>query len=106
MKKEKPGENGTKPDDPLPDEPQMDSGDRPELQAAADRVRQAREQLRAAEACYGQLREQAAEKMRQVRAKTVGDLIDTLLATAKKRPLASLLTAGLLGYFLGRLFRR
>ena len=52
------------------------------------------------------VREQAAEKVQQVRQKNVGDLIDLVVGTAKKYPTASLFTAGLFGYLLGRLFRR
>ena len=106
MKKDESGEPGSKPDDELPDDPQTDIDDQPEVQAAANLVEEARERLRAAEACYQKLREQAVEKVQQVRTKTVGDLIDYVLATARKRPLFSLFTAGLLGYLLGRLFRR
>jgi hypothetical protein len=78
----------------------------PEVRAAAASVEQAREQLRAAEACYRELREKAEEKFGQLRSKTVGDIIDSILLTTKKHPLPCILAAGALGFFLGRLLRR
>lgn len=102
----KTGDQGPQQVDASQDEPQVGGNDDSDVQAAADRVEQAREQLRAAETCYRKLREQAAQKVQQVRGKTVGDVIDFLLATSKKHPVPCLFTAGLLGYLLGRLFRR
>jgi hypothetical protein len=81
-------------------------GGAPEVQAAAAYVQHAREQLRAAEAFYHELREKAGQKIEQARGKTVGDIMDSILSTTKKHPVPSLLAAGLLGFLLGRLFRR
>ena len=80
--------------------------DRPEVRAAAETLGRAREQLRTAQEAYRELRQRAEEKAGQLRGKTVGELIDGVLQAVKKRPVPSLLVAGLLGYFLGRLFRR
>jgi molecular chaperone GrpE (heat shock protein) len=80
--------------------------DQPEVRAAAECVERAREQLRAAQQSYRDLRRQAEEKMETVRGKTVGELIDSFLQSVRKRPVLSLLISGFLGYFLGRLFRR
>jgi hypothetical protein len=77
-----------------------------EVEEAAACVQQAREQLRAAEAFYRELREKAGQKIEQARGKTVGDVMDTILNTTRKHPVPSLLAAGFLGFLLGRLFRR
>ena len=77
-----------------------------EVQAAATTVQRAREQLRAAEACYRELREKAEEKIGQVRCKKVGEIIDSIMLTTKKHPLPCIFAAGALGFFLGRLLRR
>ena len=87
--------------------PEDSPGDEsPELRAAAEQVEQAREQLRVAQGYYRELRQRTEEQMQQLRGKTVGDVIDVVLDTAKKHPVPSLLAAGALGYFLGRLLRR
>jgi len=78
----------------------------PEVQAAAEDVEQAREKLNTAEACYRKLRDQATEKIERLQGRTLGDVVDFVVATTRKHPVVSLLTAGVMGYYLGRLFRR
>jgi hypothetical protein len=80
--------------------------DDPEVRAAAESVKQAREQLRAAEARYRQIQEQNSLEVEQVCCKTVGDVFDAILTTTKRHPGPCLLAAGALGYLLGRLLRR
>ncbi len=48
---------------------------------------------------------QAADKLKQVREKTVGDVIDCTLEAVRKHPGAGLTVAALLGFFLGRLLK-
>lgn len=78
----------------------------PDVQAAADEVEQARDKLRAAEDCYRKLRDQAAEKIEQLQGSTLGDAFDFVVSTTKRHPVIGLLTAGVMGFYLGRLFRR
>ncbi len=106
MNVEQSGERDPEQDSPISDGPAESINGHPDIQAAAGRVEQARAQLRAAEACYQKLRKHAEQKVEQARKQTVGDVIDFAVSTAKKHPVPSLLTAGLLGYLLGRLFRR
>ncbi len=106
MNAENSAEKDATPAESRPDQSPAGGDHTPDLESAAYLVEQAREQLRAAEACYRKLRSEAARKAEQVRGKTVGDLVDLVLSTAKKYPTASLFTAGVIGYLLGRLFRR
>jgi ElaB/YqjD/DUF883 family membrane-anchored ribosome-binding protein len=90
-------ENGTA--EPGPDEI-------PEVQAAEDAVRRAKDELKKAQELYVDVRRQATEQIRQVRGKTVGQLIDDVLKLVKKHPGPGVIIAALLGIFLGRIFRR
>jgi ElaB/YqjD/DUF883 family membrane-anchored ribosome-binding protein len=82
----------------------------PELPAgscsAADALHRAKAELEKAQAFYEHLREQATERMKAVRKTSVGDVLDGTLETVKRHPAAGLGLAALVGFFLGRLFRR
>jgi ElaB/YqjD/DUF883 family membrane-anchored ribosome-binding protein len=72
----------------------------------AETLRRAKAELEKAHAFYEHVREQAAERIRDVRRKSVGDMLDGTLETVKRHPAASLTAAAVVGYLLGRLFRR
>ena len=78
----------------------------PEVRAAEEAVRRAKEELKRAQGLYVDVRRQATEQIRQVRGKTVGQLIEEVLKLVKKHPGPGVVIAALLGMFLGRLFRR
>ncbi len=66
----------------------------------------AKAELERAKTCYENLRRQAVERMKSVRKTSVGDILDGTLETVKRHPAAGLGVAALVGFFLGRLFRR
>ena len=72
----------------------------------AEVLRRAKAEMEKAHAFYEHVREQAAEHLKEVREKSVGDMLDGTLETVKRHPGASLTLAALLGFMLGRLFRR
>jgi hypothetical protein len=72
----------------------------------AEAVRRAKAEMEKAHAFYEHVREQAAEHLKDVRKKNIGDLLDGTLDTVKRHPGVSLTLAAVLGYLLGRLFRR
>jgi hypothetical protein len=74
--------------------------------SAADALRRAKAELEKAQAFYEHVREQTAERLKAVRETSVGDVVDYTLNTVKRHPGASLTLAALLGFWLGRLFRR
>jgi ElaB/YqjD/DUF883 family membrane-anchored ribosome-binding protein len=78
----------------------------PEVQAAEEAVHRAEQELKNARALYEQVRQQATDRLKQVREKTVGEVIDGTLKLVKRYPGPGVLVAALLGFFLGRLFRR
>jgi hypothetical protein len=69
-------------------------------------LRRAKADMDKAHAFYEHVREQAAEHLKEVREKTLGDVLDGTLETVKRHPGASLTLAALLGFLLGRVFRR
>jgi len=99
-----------------PSEPTAVEADRPEeeiqpeespkVRCAADAVARAEAELRRANEAYQTVRQEATERLQAVREKSVGDLIDGTLETVKKHPGPSVLVAVVIGFFLGRLFRR
>ena len=78
----------------------------PEVRAAEEAVRRAQEELERARELYVDVRRQATEQIRQVRGKTVGELVDGVLKLVKKHPGPGVVIAALIGIFLGRIFRR
>jgi ElaB/YqjD/DUF883 family membrane-anchored ribosome-binding protein len=90
---------------PVPsDDPAVEES--PEVQAAGEAVRRAEAELKKARALYEQVRQQATDRLRQVREKTVGEMVDGTLKLVKKYPGPGVILAALFGFFLGRLFRR
>ncbi len=78
----------------------------PEVRAAEEAVRRAKEELKKARGLYVDVRRQATDQIRLVRGKTVGELINDVLKLVKKHPGPGVVIAALFGMFLGRLFRR
>ncbi len=78
----------------------------PKVRKAVEAVDRAKAELEKAQARYRKVRDDAAERLRKVREKTLGDLIDGTLEAVKKHPGPGVLVAALIGVFLGRLFRR
>jgi hypothetical protein len=74
--------------------------------AAAEALRKAKAEMERAHAFYEHVREQTVQRIKAARETTVGDVIDVTLKTVKRYPGTSLTLAGLLGFMLGRLFRR
>lgn len=80
--------------------------ERPEVQAAEEAVRRAKEQLERAQKCYEDVCERASEGLKQLREKNLGDLVESTLGFVRKHPGPGVLMAALAGLFFGRLFRR
>jgi ElaB/YqjD/DUF883 family membrane-anchored ribosome-binding protein len=78
----------------------------PEVAAAEAAVRRAEVELTKAKEAYARVRRQATEQLKRVREKKLGDLVDDTLKMVKKHPGPSVLLAALVGFWLGRLFRR
>ena len=77
-----------------------------EVCSAADALKLAKAELEKAQAFYENVRQQAADRLKSVREASVGDAIDSTLAAVRRHPGASLTVAAIIGFFLGRLFRR
>jgi ElaB/YqjD/DUF883 family membrane-anchored ribosome-binding protein len=78
----------------------------PEIKQAADAVRRAEAELQKAQQLYQKVRQDATDRLRVVREKRVGELVDGTLEAVRKYPGPGLILAALVGFFLGRLFRR
>ena len=74
--------------------------------SAADALKRAKAELDKAQAYYEQVRQQAVERVKAVRETSVGDLIDGTLASVRRHPGAGLTIAALVGFLVGRIFRR
>ena len=74
--------------------------------SAADALKRAKAEMEKAHEFYEHVRQQTAEKLKDVRELSVGDVLDGTLETVKRHPGASLTLAALLGFMLGRWFRR
>jgi ElaB/YqjD/DUF883 family membrane-anchored ribosome-binding protein len=74
--------------------------------SAAEALRRARAELKTAQAFYKQVRQQAAERLEAIRRTSIGDVLDCSLKAVKRHPAAGLTIAALIGFYLGRLFRR
>ena len=96
------GDNQDRPSDAP--EPSVDRS--PEVQAAEEAIRRAEAELSKAKEVYREVRQQAAEQLKRVRETTVAELVDGTLKLVKKHPGPSVLIAAVIGFFLGRLFRR
>lgn len=80
--------------------------ERPEIQAAEEAVRRAREQLEQAQHYCSQLRDQTAAEWQDLREANFRDLVDKSLAFVRKNPGVGVAVAAVLGFFIGRIFRR
>lgn len=80
--------------------------ERPEIQAAEEAVRRAREQLEQAQQYCQQLRSQTAAEWHDLREANFRDLIEKSLAFVRKNPGVGVSLAAFLGFFIGRIFRR
>ena len=80
--------------------------DRPEVQAAEEALRQAREQLEYAHQYYSEVRSQAAESLHHLRGRNVKDIVASTLELVSKHPGPGVLAALACGWFVGRIFRR
>lgn len=78
----------------------------PEVKAAAEAVHRAKEEFEKACATYQNLRKEATEQVRKLRESTVGDVVEGSLEAVRKHPALGVGLAALVGFFLGRLFRR
>jgi hypothetical protein len=78
----------------------------PEIDLAAEAVRRAEAELNKARELYDGLCQQATQRLKAVREKNVGDLMDGTLEMIRRHPGPGVILAGLLGFLLGRLFRR
>lgn len=78
----------------------------PKVRKAAGAVCRAKAELEKAQTLYQKVRREAGDKLKKVREKTVGDLVDDTLEVVRKHPGPGVILAGLVGFFLGRLFRR
>ncbi len=74
--------------------------------SAADALQRAKAEFEKAQACYENVRQLASERLTAIRESSVGDVLDGTLDAVRRHPGASLTLAALLGFFLGRLFRR
>lgn len=77
-----------------------------DVEAAREAVRQAKEQFKDARRAYWHARREAVDQLKQIREMSVGDVVDETLKQVKRYPGPSVLIAALVGFFLGRLFRR
>jgi ElaB/YqjD/DUF883 family membrane-anchored ribosome-binding protein len=74
--------------------------------SAAEALKRAKAEFEKAQAYYDKVRQEATERLKAVRAKNVGDVLDCTFEAVRHHPGASLTVAALVGFFLGRLFRR
>jgi ElaB/YqjD/DUF883 family membrane-anchored ribosome-binding protein len=74
--------------------------------AAADALRRAKAEMERAHAFYEHVREQTAHRIKAARDTSVGDVVDCACRAVKRHPGASLTLAAIVGFMLGRLFRR
>ena len=63
-------------------------------------------ELKRARAAYDRVYDEALRRLREVREAKVGDVCDGVLEKVKRYPGPSVVVATVLGFFLGRLFRR
>lgn len=78
----------------------------PEVKAAAQAVSRAREELEKACETYKNLRQEATDQVRKIRESTVGEVVEGSLEVVRKHPALGVGLAAMVGFFLGRLFRR
>jgi len=84
----------------------QDTDQSPRVRKAAEAVRRAEAELEKAQQLYQKVRQEATDRLRAIREKSVGDLLDGTLEVVKRHPGPGVIVAAMLGFFLGRLFRR
>lgn len=77
-----------------------------EVGSADDALKKAKAELEKAQDFYESVRQQATDRLKAVRQTSVGDVLDGTLDAVRRHPGAGLTVAAIVGYFLGRLFRR
>ncbi len=80
--------------------------ERPEVQAAEEALHRARDEFEKAQETCRRLREEACHGFPNLREKKVSDVVESTLTFVRKNPGPGVLVAAVLGFFLGRLFRR
>ena len=93
-------------EEPTPPVEPVKPEETPEVKAAADAIRRAQAELEKAYETYKQVRKEATDQVRKLRESTVGDVVEGTLKAVKKHPAMGVGIAALVGFFLGRLFRR
>jgi len=78
----------------------------PDVQAAEEAVFRAEVELKKAKELCDQVRQQATDELKRVREMTVDELVDGTLKLVREYPGPSVVIAAILGFFVGRLFRR
>ncbi len=78
----------------------------PQVQAAEQALQRAKAELSRAQEYYRQVRRQAADELKSLREKNLGDVMEATLGCVRKYPGFGLLTAAAAGFFLGRWLRR
>jgi len=100
-----PADEPTAPRQESADDSQREAHEDAQVQAAHSRMCQAREALHQAEQQYQELRRCVTEKVRE-HAPQVRDIVKDGLEMVRKHPALGVSIAALVGFFLGRLFRR
>jgi ElaB/YqjD/DUF883 family membrane-anchored ribosome-binding protein len=77
-----------------------------ELCKATRAVQRAKEELHRAQQIYEEVRQEATERLKQSRDSTVGEMVECGLELVRKHPGPGVIAAAMVGFFLGRLFRR
>lgn len=85
---------------------EAEEGESPQIRDARNAVERAKEELRRAQEVYADIRQEATQQLKRVREQTVGELVETGLRLVRKHPGPGVVLAAVLGFFLGRLFRR
>jgi len=93
-------------DDHTSQEPAQHAPDPAEIEAAEEGLRRAKEELKRARRAYRQVRRHAVDQLKQVREMSIGELIDGTLKQVREHPGPGVVIAAMIGFFLGRLFRR
>jgi ElaB/YqjD/DUF883 family membrane-anchored ribosome-binding protein len=93
-------------DPPVASETQPEAADGPSIHDAEEAVRRAKEELRKARLWYQQVRQQTTDRVKRLRESSCGDVARSTMKLVRRHPGPSVLVAVLIGFFLGRLFRR
>jgi ElaB/YqjD/DUF883 family membrane-anchored ribosome-binding protein len=80
--------------------------DIPQVRAAEAALHKARVELQNAQSTYESVRQQAVEGFTDLRQKKVGELAEDSLDFVRRHPGVGLTLAAIVGYLLGRVFRR